>query len=332
MYLIGIGVGILLFPVIFYARKRIKKHQREVSYTRVQLEIAEQTVEELANIWSVDNTQIQFRRMVGEGSFGNVWTAKYRDEIVAVKVLKIKVDDCTEEQLKDFMDESELLRSIFHANIVRFIGTGKTAEDKPFIVLEYMERGSLRNELDRDYAEHPMEVGLQVKYALDAAKGMRHLHSINRMHRDLKCDNLLINEKGVVKVADLGCTKIAPKIDDDDDDNETVSVRGSRAVGTALFRAPEIVRGEIYNTAVDVYSYGITLWEIMTAKCPYFEKFDEGLMAKKIVDQVVYSDVRPTFPIYCHSELKKLAESCWNRNSFRRPTFEEVVQRLKRIR
>ena len=70
------------------------------------------------------------------------------------------------------------------------------------------------NELDNEYVDHPMELVLQVKYALHAAKGMRHLHRIHRMHRDLKCDNLLINVNGIVKVADLGCTKIAPKIDD----------------------------------------------------------------------------------------------------------------------
>ena len=96
--------------------------------------MAEQTVAELSNIWSVENDKIGFQQKIGEGSFGDVWTAEYRDQIVAIKVLKIKAEDCTDEQLQDFRDESELLRSIFHANIVRFIGTGKTVENKPFIV------------------------------------------------------------------------------------------------------------------------------------------------------------------------------------------------------
>ena len=100
--------------------------------------MAEQTVAELSNIWSVENDKISLQQNIGEGSFGDVWTAEYRDQIVAVKVLKIKAEDCTDEQLKDFRDESELLRSIFHVNIIRFIGTGKTADDEPFIVLEYM--------------------------------------------------------------------------------------------------------------------------------------------------------------------------------------------------
>ena len=332
MYLIGTGivVGLLLVGAFYYCVKRVKRHQKVAEYTRVELEMAEETVAQLHNIWSVDDAEVDLMLMIGQGSFGDVWTAQYRDQTVAVKILKIRADDCTDQQLKEFKDESELLRSIFHANIVRLIGTGKTAENKPFIVLEYMERGSMRNELDTNYsADHPMEYALQVKYALHAAKGMRHLHRVNRMHRDLKCDNLLINDKGIVKVADLGCTKIAPTITSEDDSG--ASVRGSRAVGTALFRAPEMLRGKIYNASVDVYSYGITLWEIMTAKYPYFDKFAQGLMMAEILDQIVQSGARPEFPAVFMEDLKNLAKSCWNENPVHRPTFEQIVPKLERI-
>ncbi|XP_065841485.1 uncharacterized protein [Oscarella lobularis] len=329
MYLIGIGtvVGLLLVFMFYYCLKRVKRHKKVAQYTRIELEMAEQTVEQLSSIWSVNSDEVKFERVIGQGAFGDVWTAQYRDQTVAVKILKIKAEDCTDEQLEEFKDESDLLRSIFHANIVRFIGTGKTDENKPFIVLEYMERGSVRNELDSKYAHQQMEVSLKVRYALDAAKGMRHLHKINRMHRDLKCDNLLINDKGTVKVADLGCTKIAPKISDDDDSE----ARGSRAVGTALFRAPEIIRGEAYNIAVDVYSYGITLWEIMTAKYPYVEKFEQKLTVTDILDLVVNTGVRPEIPVHCTEDLTKLAISCWNENPLERPTFEKIVPTLEGI-
>ena len=320
-YIIGVGIllGVLIFAVFLYCIKRVRKHKNMAEDTRAELEIVAETVAELSDIWSVDENEIEFDCLIGRGSFGDVWTAQYRDQIVAVKVLKITEQDCTNEQLQEFKDESELLRSIFHAHIVRFIGTGKTAENKPFIVLEYMERGSVRKELD----DHPIEH--QVKYALHAAKGMRHLHRINRMHRDLKCDNLLVNNAGIVKVADLGCTKIAPKISD----GNGGSVRGTRAVGTAFFRAPEILRGEAYSVSVDVYSYGITLWELMTAKHPYFDKFEQGLTSREIMDQIIHSDLRPEFPAHCDESLKKLAKWCWNGNPFERPTFEEIVPVLK---
>ena len=323
----GAVAAVLLIAAFLYCMKRVRKHLNMAQYTRTELEIAEKTVAQLSDIWSVDEKEVVFDHMIGQGSFGDVWTAQYRDQTVAVKILKIKKENCTNEQLQEFKEEGELLRSIFHANIVRFIGTGKTADNKPLIVLEYMERGSVRKELDEKHADHPMEIALQVKYALHAAKGMRHLHRINQMHRDLKCDNLLVNNKRIVKVADFGCTRIAPKISDDNGG----SIRGTRAVGTAFFRAPEIFRGEAYSVAVDVYSYGITLWEIITAKHPYFDKFEEGLTSREILDQIIHSDVRPEFHAHCDSNLKKLAKRCWNGNPLERPTFEDIVPVLKRL-
>ncbi|XP_065838859.1 uncharacterized protein [Oscarella lobularis] len=324
-------IVILIVIVLAYFHDRTKRHQEvasgkeeELQETKIVLGEAEKTLNELSNIWSVPTKEIVFLVVIGYGSFGDVWSAEYRDQIVAVKVLKIKAEDCTEEQLQDFNDESELLRSIFHANIVPFIGTGKNDEGKPFIVLEYMERGSVRKELDTNYAHTPMELKLQVKWGLDAAKGMRHLHSIGRMHRDLKCDNLLINDRGVVKVADLGCTKLVPKIAEGHQ-------RGTRAVGTALFRAPEIIRGRDYDSSVDIYSYGITLWEIQTAKNPYVDQLQVGVTVRDILDRVVGEELRPEFPAYCDKDMIELTKSCWQMSPFRRPTFDEIVLKLEAI-
>ncbi|XP_065838523.1 uncharacterized protein [Oscarella lobularis] len=323
---------ILVIIAVAYCAKSIRKHQKvasskeeQLQETRLVLDRAEQTLTTLSNIWSVDNVEIVFLNVIGYGSFGKVWSAAYRDQIVAVKLLKIKADDCTDEQLQDFNDESELLRSIFHANIVQFIGTGMNVEGKPFIVLEYMERGSVRHELDTNYGHKPMERSLQVKYSLDAAKGMRHLHLIGRMHRDLKCDNLLISDRGIVKVADLGCTKLVPTIEGGR------NARGTRAVGTSFFRAPEIIRGRVYDSSVDVYSYGITLWEIQTAKHPYSDQLHLGLTVRDILDRVVQKQLRPEFPTYCDKDMIKLTKSCWQLSPFRRPSFDEIVLKLEAI-
>ena len=169
-----------------------------------------------------------------------------------------------------------------------------------------------------------MELKLQVKWAMEAAKGMRHLHSIGRMRRDLKCDNLFINDRGVVKVADLGCTKLVPKIADGHQ-------RGTRAVGTALFRAPEIIRGRDYDSSVDVYSYGITLWEIQTAKNSYVDQLQVGVTVRDILDRVVGEELRPEFPAYCDKDMIELTKSCWQMSPFRRPTFDEIVLKLEAI-
>ena len=333
-FLIGFGsvIGTLVLVAFLYCGDQIRKHRKAASSRGEQLEEKEillnqanQTLIELSNIWSVDTEEIDFKNVIGRGSFGVVCKAEYRDQIVAIKVSKLKAEDCTDEQLKDFKDESELLRSVSHGNIIRYIGTGKNVEDKPFIVLEYMERGSVRQELDNKHSPTPPELKLQVKWATDAAKGMRHLHAIGRMHRDLKCDNLLINDRGVVKVADLGCTKLVPKITEGHE-----IVRGTKAVGTALFRAPEIICGRDYDSSVDVYSYGITLWEIQTAKHPY-DQLQHSVTARDILNRVVEEELRPEFPTDCNKDMRELTQSCWNARPFRRPTFDDIVHKLKEI-
>ena len=121
-YLLGMGtiVTAILIAAFLYCLKRVKNiMQKAAEYTRVELEIAEETVAELSDIWSVDENEVEFERMIGKGSFGDVWTAQYRDQTVAVKVLKIREQDCTNEQVQEFKDESELLRSIFHAHMHR---------------------------------------------------------------------------------------------------------------------------------------------------------------------------------------------------------------------
>ena len=129
MYLVfmDVIVGILLVIAFYYIAQRVRKHKIAVKYTRVELEKAEQMVEELSNIWSIKTDEIEFGQKIGEGSFGDVWTADYRDQTVAVKVLKIGADNCTNEQLQEFKDESTwpsvVYRLSFHKYFCEYIST-----------------------------------------------------------------------------------------------------------------------------------------------------------------------------------------------------------------
>ena len=333
----GSLAAVLLVIATVYCIKKIRRHRKmaiskneQLQRAQMELDQAEKTVTKLSNIWAVNHEEVVFKKTIGQGSYGIVWSAEYRNQVVAVKVLKISADDCTNEQLRDFNDESELLQSICHGNIVRFIGTGKTTGDNPFIVLEFMERGSVRRELDTEYLNKLMPIHLQVKYALDAARGMNYLHKQGRMHRDLKCDNLLIDNRGVVKVADLGCTKIVPQVMDNGL-KRVGPVRGTKGVGTSFFRAPEIVLGREYDLSVDVYSYGIALWEIQTAKHPYWEHTQLGLSSSEILNQIVSNELRPEFAFAGDKQMKELTELCWSASPYRRPTFDGVVLKLEAI-
>ena len=175
--------------------------------------------------------------------------------------------------IEDFETEIVFMRTVRHKNIVLFIGAGKSQPgDVPFLVMEYMERGSLKDVLydlsiDVDYDR-------KLSFAMDSARGMNFLHTLEppRIHRDLKSDNLLVSKHWIVKVADFGLGRAVvndlsrKERQHMERENSTssghatllpfLSKRGNLSfagVGTARWRAPELTLRRSYDTAVDVY-------------------------------------------------------------------------------
>ena len=174
------------------------------------------------------------------------------------------------------------MQTIRHPNIVLFLGAGKMEEDDtPFLVTEYMSRGSYRDLLD--HVTSDVTIDRKLGLCLDIAKGMEFLHGLNppRVHRDLKCDNLLISASWVGKVADFGLGKqISPTASDNREGESSarakqlvelgevyslaiplLRVAASHGVGAAKWRAPELSRNRSSqcSTAVDVYRSSATI-------------------------------------------------------------------------
>ncbi|XP_065188453.1 probable serine/threonine-protein kinase DDB_G0278509 [Sycon ciliatum] len=160
-------------------------------------------------------------KKLARGSFSQVWLAEFSDMLVAVKVLP-KYTGRNISLTDHFIQEAEVLRSIRHPNIVIFLGAGTDhASKRPFLVMEYLRRGSLYHVLhDRDnvFTHHD-----RLRFALDTARGMAYLHGSNppRLHRDLKSPNLLVSDKWVVKIGDLGTSRFMAILDPDKADNQT---------------------------------------------------------------------------------------------------------------
>eukprot|EP00117_Sycon_ciliatum_P047227 scpid11131/ scgid4220/ Probable serine/threonine-protein kinase drkC; Receptor-like kinase 3; Receptor-like kinase C; Vesicle-associated receptor tyrosine kinase-like protein 3 len=263
------------------------------------------------------------------------------------------------------------MRAIRHPNIVLFIGGGHMVERDnrpvPFIVMEHMARGTLRQIL----ADSTVSVDLaqQLRFALDIAKGLRFLHSLSppRIHRDLKSTNLLVSDRWVVKVSDFGS---AARFDVDTCHSSIqgavarrISVAGeestlrspdhesrggggsdllsgssvvdestpllhsqaplSSRVGTVAWSAPELLSKLSYGASVDVYSFGIVLWEICT-RCIPFQEYPFTVDVRN----AVLSGVRPTVPSSCLPAYSMLMQACWDSEHMQRPTFSEIVPQL----
>ncbi|KAK3223177.1 hypothetical protein Dsin_010202 [Dipteronia sinensis] len=163
-------------------------------------------------------------------------------------------------------------------------------------VAEYMVDGSLRHVLVRK--DRHLDRRKRLIIAMDAAFRMEYLHSKNIVHFDLKCDNLLVNLKDpsrpICKVGDFGLPKIK---------RNTLVSGGVR--GTLPWMVPEMLSGS--SSKVDVSSFGIFLWEILTGEEPYANYMHYGAII----------------------EWKVLMEECWAPNPAVRPSFTEIARRLR---
>eukprot|EP00268_Persea_americana_P032988 TRINITY_DN3264_c0_g1_i1.p1 TRINITY_DN3264_c0_g1~~TRINITY_DN3264_c0_g1_i1.p1 ORF type:complete len:220 (-),score=39.16 TRINITY_DN3264_c0_g1_i1:219-800(-) len=157
--------------------------------------------------------------------------------------------------------------------------------------------------------------------AMDAAFGMEYLHSKNIVHFDLKCDNLLVNmrdpSRPICKVGDFGLSKIK---------RNTLVSGGVR--GTLPWMAPELLNGHSSKVSekVDVFSFGIVMWEILTGEEPY-----ANMHYGAIIGGIVNNTLRPPVPGWCDPGWRKLMEQCWAPDPVARPSFTEIASRLRQM-
>jgi serine/threonine protein kinase len=236
----------------------------------------------------------------------------YNGQEVAIKVLRLAHHNDQAHLIREFMQELAVLRKVRHKHIVQLIGAS-TSPPKLCIVTEFMRRGSL---LDYLHRHHPLRPGVQVKLALDVARGMDYLHRCSIIHRDLKAANLLMNEHDDCKVADFGVARVV--------DGAAVM---TAETGTYRWMAPEVVSHQRYDAKCDVFSYGVLLWEIATGGAvPY-----AGFTPLQAAVGVVQKGLRPAVPEGTHPALARIMARCWEANPGARPDFSAIIATLEAL-
>lgn len=270
----------------------------------------------------IKNSDLEELRELGSGTFGTVYHGKWRGSDVAIKRIN---DRCftgkpseQERMRDDFWNEAIKLADLHHPNVVAFYGVvldgpgGSVAT-----VTEYMVNGSLRTALLKN--EKNLDKRKRLLIAMDAAFGMEYLHGKNIVHFDLKSDNLLVNlrdpHRPICKVGDLGLSKVKC---------QTLISGGVR--GTLPWMAPELLNGSssLVSEKVDVFSFGIVLWELLTGEEPY-----QDLHYGAIIGGIVSNSLRPPVPEFCDPEWRSLMERCWSAEPSERPNFTEVANQLR---
>eukprot|EP00249_Psilotum_nudum_P019723 c27389_g1_i1 orf=411-1784(+) len=267
---------------------------------------------ESAEEWMIDMSQLFLGHTFASGRYSRLYHGIYKQKEVAVKVMNRSEDGQKVFILfEQFSREVALLSHLRHFNIVEFIAACK----KPpllCVITEYLPGGSLRTFLHKQ-GPHSLSLQVVVSIALDIARGMKYLHSQGVIHRDLKSENLVLTDDLHVKVADFGISCLESQWD---------NMKGF--MGTYRWMAPEMINKKPCSRKVDVYSFGIVLWEILTGLVPY-----EEMTPVQAAYAVVQKNYRPTIPADCPSELSKLMQECWCANPAKRPEFSHVVKWLE---
>ncbi|KAE9453746.1 hypothetical protein C3L33_14350, partial [Rhododendron williamsianum] len=258
-------------------------------------------------------SQLLIGNKFASGRHSRIYRGVYKQRDVAIKLVSQPEEDGDLAALleKQFTSEVALLFRLCHPNIITFVGACK----KPpvfCIITEYLAGGSLRKYLHQQ-EPNSLPLNLVLKLALDIAHGMLYLHSQGILHRDLKSENLLLGEDMCVKVADFGISCL---------ESQCGSAKGF--TGTYRWMAPEMIKEKHHTRKVDVYSFGIVLWELLTALTPF-----DNMTPEQAAFAVCQKNARPPLPSTCPVAFRRLINRCWSSNPNRRPHFEEIVDILE---
>ncbi|XP_055307575.1 mitogen-activated protein kinase kinase kinase 13-A-like isoform X2 [Sitodiplosis mosellana] len=247
--------------------------------------------------WEIPFESITNLEWLGSGAQGTVFSGYLRNEIVAVK----KVRDYKETDIKH-------LRRLDHENIIKFKGVC-TKSPVFCIIMEFCPYGPLQNILKDEKVVQPVRI---VSWAKQIAHGMQYLHSHKIIHRDLKSPNILVGANEVIKISDFGTSREFEK-----------STKMSFA-GTVSWMAPEVIRNEPCSEKVDIWSYGVVIWEMLTCEIPY-----KDVDSSAIIWGVGNNSLHLPIPSTCPEGFKLIVKLCWSVKPRNRPSFKILLNHLE---
>lgn len=293
----------------------------------------------------IEYMDLDVKERLGYGSFGAAYHAIYNLTPVAVKILMnphlahtVQTEEYKAQLLEDLHKEATLMASpgLRHPNIIQMMGVCNTP---PCIVTEYCPRGSLTKVLGNcraHVAGYELSWSRRVSMALDAAKGMLHLHTRQPpiIHRDLKSPNLLVTENWHIKVADFNLSKIMPE------DGLSLGSLQLNTIGggqNALWLSPENLRGDPSTAATDVFAFGVIMWEILTASIPWTST-SQLQVAMKVMnnERLLVPSASEVFGLEGqelpgYDQYVDLLQQCWAQEKGSRPTFRNIAAILTEL-
>ena len=209
---------------------------------------------------------------LGEGGMGVVYKAvdQKLHRLVALKFLPPQAPHSNAD-FQRFLQEANALSALNHPHISTIFAV-ETVGEQQFLVLEYLAGGTLKAKLQQTYSSGAvLSIEDVLKYARQTAEGLAHAHSRGIVHRDVKTSNLMLTAEGDVKVTDFGVAKLSG--------SSIATVPGS-LMGTIAYMSPEQVLGTDVDARSDVFSFGVSLFELITGRLPFEAPNDAALITR----------------------------------------------------
>lgn len=238
------------------------KAQNAPREKRISTMTEAQILRKLRQVVSKENPTALYQKIkkVGQGASGSVYVARplgplaQQHSQVAIK----QIDLSTQPRKELIVNEITVMRESQHPNIVNFLEAYLRGNSDLWVVMEYMEGGPLTDIIENNTLNEQQIATI----CRETCKGLQHLHSKSIIHRDIKSDNMLLDNRGNVKITDFGfCAKLT------DQKNKRATM-----VGTPYWMAPEVVKQKEYGAKVDVWSLGIMAIEMIESEPPYLNE------------------------------------------------------------
>lgn len=323
---IGFGVFVILVIFVLVVIKfRFDKKMRSTHDRMKELGLLSQDFSCLSlDEWEIRRDNVVLNRKLGEGAFGTVFGGEtYQEDEgwVPVAVKTLKIGSRVEEKI-DFLTESEIMKRFSHPNIVKLLGVC-TRGEPVLAIMEYhlhgdlktylLSRRSLVGQVSREAEDISAERLTQM--VLDVASGLKYIHDLRYVHRDLACRNCLVHANQTVKIGDFGMTRTLIE-----SDYYRFTKKGMLPV---RWMSPESLWDGMFTSKSDIWSFGILVFEIVTfGSFPY-----QGLSNNQVLEFVKKGN-RLILPGNCPEDLCDFIHSCLSYEASDRPDIEDIFDKL----
>ena len=273
----------------------------------------EESLEQLCK--DLDSFRVKFsdfkiEKTIALGGYGKVYLAQYTPKNIRCALKELYIDELKGRKEQLFVREVKILAMADNYFLLPFIGF---SAEKPYsIATEFIPNGNLYDALHTKELKKDLSGTEKTIIAMGIAMGMSRLHSLNIIHRDLKSLNILLDAKNYPKICDFGISRFQMQ-----EDNEVIT----QQIGTPHWMAPEMFEGIPYTGKVDVYAYGILLWELLTRQMPF-----KGMTPIQIMNAICEEKQRPSIPKGTPESLSLLINLCWAQDPEYRPPFDKIAQ------